>query len=176
MTDRKLDRLCESYLMALDQSDYDALEELWEQAGLNPDLEAAFHELNAELNRLDAAEGLAQDTTAITEAVQKYLPKAKLDESTGPVTLADVAAELFRNPPPAWPSVLHAFNESLRTRTDEVPDTKSLTALLTWAATQPGNASEVYWRAFRDRAMLLTAARDPEIGLAARTAKPKGSS
>jgi len=175
MTDRESDRVCDEYLIAVAEEDFDTLERIWDLAGLHPELEAALHELNVELRQQDVEATVARDTMAIEDAVRTHLPAARIDEAkTGPVTLADVAAELFREPPPQWAAELHAFNESLRNNPSEVPETKSLTKLLAWAQSEFRTIPSAYWSAFREVAIRLKASRsDAEYGLAARSAKPR---
>ena len=177
MTNRELDRWTAEYLDAFDTFDVLELERIWEYASHEPQLEAALLDLHVALE--EEAEELEQQTTqsAITLAVEKHLPSAEIVRPIqGPVTVADVADELFRHPPDRLNADAHAMNDRLRTSREPLPENLGITQLVIWAETKYGPAAREYWKAFRVAAHKLELRQATEIAyqLAARTAtKPE---
>lgn len=164
------------YLDALERDDQDALDALWSQAANDPDLLAAFHDINAGLVEDAQARDQVAVEAAVAAAVEKHLPSAEiLNPETGPVTVADVAAELFRHPPDRLPAEAHALNERLRSAPDPLPADLGLEALIAWAEPNFGPAPARYWEAFRAVALKARMRRtaDTEFQLAARKTAPK---
>ena len=178
MSDHDLDRICDEYLAALENLDHDALDRLLSLAGSNPDLALAFDELNDELNRLDAAEEATQAMAAVTDAIQTHLPTAEIAKPrSGPVTLAEAADLLFRQPPAQLPAETHRLNETLRSAATAIPTDLNLPKLIAWLEPLYGSAPKAYWKALYEAAMQLELRRasQPEYQLAARRV-PGGSS
>jgi hypothetical protein len=175
-TDRRLwlDLTAARYLDAVERADFDAQEELWQLAATDPDLEAAFHEVHADL----VAEQEATIAAAVSAAVEQHLRSAEvIKPSAGPVTVADVADELFRHTPDRLPAVAHALNDRLRTAADPLPPDLGLSKLTAWAEARYGAAPPEYWAAFRQAALKvrMRATADTEFQLAARrTPRPEG--
>jgi hypothetical protein len=165
------------YLEALEADDQDALDQLWIEAENDPDLVAAFEEVHAGLLEEDATNATA--TAVISDAVEKHLTSAEIVRpATGPVTVADVARELFQHTPPGLSAESHQMNERLRSASDELPENLGLPALVAWAEAKFGAAPEAYWKAFRQAAIKvrMRANSDVEYQLAARrTKRPEGS-
>src|SRR4029078_469930 len=100
-----LDLAAARYLAALERDDFDAMAEIWQLALADHELEALLHEVHAGLLDEQAHEAAAAATAALTTAVEKHLPSAEIIRpSTGPVTVADVANELFRHTPDRLPA------------------------------------------------------------------------
>lgn len=171
MTDRndqrRLDRLALQYLAALDAADFDAVAALWHEAETDADLADALHALNAEL----ADDARRAEVSAVAAAVAAHLPSAEVARpAAGPVTVADVAAELRRRPPARMPAAVHALTDRLTAADDALPDDLALPKLIAWAEARYGAAPAGYWDAFRDAALLVRLRREAaaEYQLAAR--------
>ena len=94
----------------------------------------------------------------------------------GPVTVADVADELFRHTPGRLNADAHALNDRLRTSREPLPVELGLSKLIAWAEAKYGPGALEYWRAFRVAALKLELRQgaETEYQLAARTApKPE---
>jgi hypothetical protein len=175
MTDRDIDRLTAAYLDALDRRDFDAIDRIWDRAATDPDLERSLHELHATLDVEDECDAEQRVAVAVTEAVERHLPSAEVVQpASGPVTVADVADELFRHTPDRLPAEAHALNEKLRSARVQLPDDLGLSKLIAWAEAKFGAAPPEYWKAFRQAAIKLELRRaaDAEYRLAARPVPP----
>ena len=170
-TDRSLwiDLTAARYLAAVERDDFETQIELWRAAETDPELEAAFHDIHVGL----LAEQDEGTTTAIESAAEKHLTSGEVVRPAGgPVTVADVADELFRYAPDRLPAEAHALNERLRAAAEPLPADLGLTKLAAWAEAKFGTASPAYWKAFRAAALKLElrAAARTEYQLAARAA------
>lgn len=160
------------YLDALERCDEAELQRLWQLAETDPELLTAFQEIHAGL--LEEIE--AETVGAVAVAAQVHLPSAEiLRPATGPVTVADVADELFRHTPDRLPAEAHALNERLRSATEPIPTDLGLPKLITWAEAKFGKATEEYWKAFYQAVIKLDLQRaSAEYQIAARKAsKPE---
>ena len=170
------------YLDALDAADVNALAELWEQAARNPQLEQVLAELT---DGLAAEEGLSPtweiDAARVRTLLHEHLPSAFATEvEVPPLTVRDVAARLQ-----ADSALSGRFGESDRAAncrlladTTPIPDELGLPHFEKWQTTLGVRAGAVYWRAFRQAAVLLAMGRCQQAGelAAARRAgrTPKG--
>ena len=177
MTDREIDRLAEQYLVAIYNEDFSTIERIWEIAAFDTPLEDALHELHVAVDADDLERETAAATHAITNAVQSHLKSAEIvTPSTGPVTVGDVARELFLHPPDRLAAEAHQLNQTLETSREVLPEELGLTKLIAWAEGQFGPAPSDYWKAFRLAALKLERRRGSaiEYQLAARRApKPE---
>ena len=173
MTNRELDRWTAEYLDAFDAFDVAELERIWEYASREPQLEAALLDLHVALEA--EAEELEQQTaeSTIVSAVEKHLPSAEIVRpGNGPVTVADVADELFRHAPDRLNAEAHALNDRLRASHDPLPENLGITKFVAWAEGKYGPGAMEYWKAFRIAALELEQRQgtNTEYQLAARTA------
>jgi hypothetical protein len=164
------------YLDALERADEAALESLWASAAADPELLAAFRDIHAGL----LEEQAVRNTAALSAAVEQHLPSAEVVRpATGPVTVADVADELFRHTPDRLPAEAHQLNERLRQSPEPLPPDLGLSKLTAWAEAKYGAAPPAYWKAFREAAIKarMRASADAEFQLAARRTKsrPEGA-
>ena len=166
-----LDRAAERYLDALDREDFDAMASVWELAGTNPELERLLDALHVGL--LDDQSHAS--TAALEAAVERHLPSASIIRATaGPITVAEVADELFRHAPDRLPAAAHALNERLRHSREPLPADLGLFPLADWAEATFGTAPAEYWKAFRQAALKvrMRANSEADFRLAARRGKP----
>jgi hypothetical protein len=173
----RLDLAAARYLEALERDDFDTTAALWQLALADPDLEAALREVHAGLLEEQAHTAIAAAEAALTAAVQTHLPSAEiLAPVAGPVTVGEVAAELFWNAPNRLPAAAHLFNERLRASREPLPPDLALPELTAWAEAVFGPGPADYWKAFRQAAVKLELRRaaEAEYQLAARRApKPE---
>jgi len=173
----RIDLAAARYLEALERDDQDTLDELWAQAANDADLVAAFEQIHAGLLEEDAEKVTADATAAIADAAEKHLTSGEVVRpTTGPVTVGDVARELFHHTPGGLPADAHQMNERLRLYQDELPENLGLSSLVAWAEAKFGPAPAEYWKAFRQAAIKLDLrqAAESEYHLAARSApKPE---
>ena len=164
------------YLDALERGDESTLASIWGQAANDFDLLAALNDINVGLVEEERSRANAAVECAVTAAVEKHLPSAEIVRpATGPVTVADVANELFLHTPDRLPADAHALNERLRAATHELPADLGIASLVAWAEPIFGPAPAEYWDAFR-RAALKVRMRhtaDTEFQMAARRTSPK---
>lgn len=173
-TQRRLDRLAMHYLDAVDAGDLDAVAALWEQAESDADLAEALHALNAEL----AAEADRTAAATVAAAAEAHLTSGEVvHPAAGPVTVGDVATDLFRHAPDRLPPEAHALNATLRASAEPLPADLGLSKLTAWAEAKFGPAPAGYWAAFHAAALKVEMRRASavEFQLAARSApKPGG--
>lgn len=177
MNDRELDRLTEEYLAALAAADDQTLDRLWEAAALDPELERALLDIEAALDDDDREQESKAAETLIADSVAAHLPSAEIIRpSTGPVTVGDVARELFLHTPDRLPAAAHAFNEKLRTAAIPIPSELGFSKFVAWAEAQFGRADERYWDVFYSALgkLELRASSEREFQLAARSAPKPG--
>jgi hypothetical protein len=170
--------LAARYQEALERDDHAALAALWELAAGDPELLAAFRQTHAGLiEELDKAES-QRVTDRVAELAEKHLIEAGVVRpATGPVTIADVAEELFRHTPDRLPAVAHELNERLRSDRDPMRTDLGLSDFVAWAEENYGSAPAEYWKAFRDAGIKLELRRAAEAEnyqLAARRAPKPG--
>lgn len=173
--DRKLwlDWQASLYLEALEKQDFEPQETLWALAAHDEELEAAFHETHEAILH----EREAEVSASIASAAEMHLTSGEvLKSKTGPVTVADVAEELFKHTPDRLDAEAHALNEKLRNRTEPIPVDLGVSSLSTWAESLFGSAGREYLIAFRQAAMKLQGQRasETEYQLAARQTKKPG--
>jgi hypothetical protein len=166
-----LDFMAARYLEAVERNDFDEQDRLWEIAGTDAELEEAFHQLHLAW----AGEAEQNLSSEIADSVTKHLRSAEIIRpNAGPVTVADLANEIFLRTPDKLPAEAHQLNEKLRQVHDVVPDDVGLNDFIAWIEERYGNGLREYWRAMHDASMKLDMQRSSEIALAARRAKPKG--
>ncbi len=175
----RLARLTARYLEALETDDFPTQAKLWKLAETEPALTAAFQQVHADLAEEQAEAESATVTAVIAAAVEQHLPSAEIvTPAIGPVTVADVATELFRHPPGQLSAAAHSLNEKLRLSQDPLPADLGLSKLVAWAEAKFGTAPAEYWKAFRQAAIKLELRRASaeEYQLAARSAprRPEG--
>jgi hypothetical protein len=168
-----LDLAAARYLEALERDDFDTMADVWQLTLVDPELEAVLRETHAGL----IEEGERAAAGVLTAAVETHLPSAEiLRTAAGPVTVADVADELFRHTPDRLPAEAHLLNERLRASGEPLPADLGLSKLTAWAEAKFGQAPAEYWKAFRQAAVKLELRRaaEAEYYLAARPApKPE---
>ena len=178
-TNRRLqiDLTTARYLDALERDDFDAMSAIWQQAAKDTELATILREVHAGLIEEQTTEAVSVTQAALTFAVEANLRSAEIVRaSADPVTVADVAEELFRHAPDRLPAEAHLLNERLRASREPLPEHLGLSKLIAWAEYKFGPAPPEYWKAFRQAAVKLELRRaaSAEYHLAARPApKPE---
>jgi hypothetical protein len=179
MTERenqlRLDRLAMDYLAALETGDFDGLAVLWDQAEHDDELDAMLHGLNAEVAAQQDAQENEALAGAVIDVIEQHLPSAEIVRpAKSPVTVAEVAEQLRRHPPPGLTADDLQINDALRQVTGEIPAELGISQVVRWGD-QFGSAPEVYWRAFRQAALKLRLQRqaETEYRTAARSTQTK---
>ena len=175
----RTDLAAAAYLDALDRDDADEQARLWHQAAADPALAAALREVHAGLLEEAATAEEATARAAVARAADAHLTSGDVVRpAAGPVTVGDVADDLFRHTPDRLPPEAHALNAALRGSGEPLPADLGLSRLTAWAETKFGPAPAGYWAAFRAAALRLELRRAAaaEYALAARSApKPGGA-
>lgn len=173
-TQRRLDAIAMRYLTAVEAGDLDTIGTLWLEAETDVELGEMLHNLNAELVSEYDAEETAKVAGAIESAIEKHMPSAEVVRPhSGPLTVAEVAEHLRRNPPRGMTTDDLKANDLLRASTEVVPAELGLMKVVSWGR-KFGSASEGYWEAFREAALLLRMRRESaeNYQMAARPTKP----
>lgn len=171
----RIDLAAAAYLDALVRDDPETQARLWGQAAADPGLLAAFREVHAGLLEENEAADRTAAGAAVARAAETHLASAEVVRPpAGPVTVGEVADELFRHTPDRLPPEAHALNAALRVSGEPLPADLGLWALREWAERTFGTAPVEYWKAFGEaaRKVRMRANSDAEYQLAARRAKP----
>ena len=164
--------LAARYLRAVESDDFDLQGSLWQLAEAEPELADLFQQVHDDLIAEQDAAETANVRAGIVDAVEKHLPSATVvRDPSGPVTFADVADELFRNPPIGLSNDAFRLNDELRSSGEPLPAELGLTALIAFAEAKFGAAPREYWRAFKLAALevrMRANSRTAEYQLAAR--------
>ena len=163
------------YLEALERDDDAILAALWDAAASDHELLAAFEDIHSGLVE-EQVEEAAKITEGLVSYLNEHLNEAEIVRTpVGPVTVADVADELFQYPPHRMPATAHQLNERLRSARNPLPIDLGLPKLVAWAEATFGPGSAEYWKAFREAAIKVRMRRnaDHEFQLAARQTKPR---
>lgn len=174
MTDHDYDVSAMRYLAAVEAEDFAAIAEMWTQAERDSQLAAMFHELHAEL----AATSGDRVEASVVATIEKLLPSAIVERPVAKLmTVAEVAEQLRRHPPAGLTLDDLRTTDTLLASTEPVPATLGLAETVEWGRTF-GSASDAYWKAFRDAALLLRMQRESHAHnwqMAARPAKRTGA-
>jgi hypothetical protein len=171
---RRLDLISMKYLAAVEAGDFDALSALWLDAQNDPELGEMLHGLNAEIvAEQDAAEAVSSKA-AIESVIEKHLPSAEIIRpESGPLTVAEVAEHIRKNPPSGVTADDLKLNDALRASSEAVPRELGTAQVVAWGR-RLGVAQETYWKAFRQAALVLRMRRESaeNYQMAARPTKP----
>jgi hypothetical protein len=173
----EIDLAAAHYFDALQREDFDAMADMWQRALLDPELHSVIRQVHAGLIEEHAREERAPASSVLSAAVETYMPSAEIvHHKLGPVTVAEVAEELFRHTPDQLPAAAHVLNERLRTAPEGLPEELGLAPLTAWAEKRFGKAPPEYWKVFRQAALKLELRRaaEAEYQLAARRAPKSG--
>lgn len=172
---KRLDRLAMTYLTAVDAGDFDAIDALWIEAVGDAALSDMLHRLNAHLAAEQDADQQAAVADQVVAAIAAHMPSAEvIRPASRPLTVADVAEHLRRNPPRGLTADDLRINDELKKSEEPLPADLGVARVVAWGR-RFGNAPEPYWRAFRAAALKLLMRQESaeNYQMAARPAKPK---
>ena len=172
---QRLDRLAMKYLTAIDAGDFDVIDALWLQAEQDAELAEMLHALHAEVVASQEAASQAAINKEVVAAIEKHMPSAEvIRPASGPLTVAEVAEHIRKNPPRGLTTDDLILNDVLRASAEAVPAELGISQILGWSR-RFGAAPEAYWKAFRVAALKLRMQRESAEShqMAARPSKPK---
>ena len=177
MSDRnhELDSIVIRFLSALEDGDFETVEQVWSAAASDPELETALTDAAGELAAEYDREFHEHAGSMLETTVRAAMPTAEvIRPATGPVTIAEVADHICRTGAPGLNAVDLVLNDALARIEDPVPEHLGLSSVIAWGA-RYGVAPDSYWRLFRQSALSLRLRRESETEyrLAARPGRPK---
>jgi len=171
----RIDMLSARYLAAVESDDFEVQNAIWELAETNEELTEAINDIQEGL----LEELREQESRTIERSVTTAMPSAVIvRESSGPVTVGDVAEELFYNAGNSLAADSYVWIETLRSSAEPLPEDLKLSKLTAWAESKFGNAPAGFWKVFHQGVLKLEQRRasETEYALAARRApKPEGT-
>jgi hypothetical protein len=147
------------YVRALDESDLETVAAILDSALHDADLDAAIIEINLtvqEEEQLTPSAGAAEIVRSLLRKHLAHTVEADAGDET-PVTVAEVAARLKSER--RVPFTDQEVNDRLLTVSRPLPAWLSIQAVKEMATELGATATERYWRAFRDAAIMLNMAR-----------------
>ncbi len=152
---QRLDHIALLYLTAIEVGDIDQIDSIWKQAERDTELAEMLHELNAESVKADEEAENANAEEQIAATLAQHLPSAEVIRPVSdPVTVAQVAEYLRKNPPAGLTGDDLRLNDLLRATNDSLPAELGVPQVLAWGR-RFGTAPEAYWKAFRTVALKL---------------------
>ena len=144
------------YVQALDQGDMDSVAAVLRDALYDPELSRIIAEVNLAYQEEERLTPIADDAHLVRELIRKHLLsafEAEEPEDETPLTVGQVAARLQadRRVPPADQEA----NRRLLGSSTPLPAWLSVQAVRQLAKELGVTASERFWRAFRDTAIML---------------------
>lgn len=157
--DQERDRAVDRYIQALDQGDLETIAVLLEQAAHDPELDRLIHETNDALYIEAGLDMFATDAEQVRLLARQNLPSAFVDEtsieaeSERPLTVGEVVDRLQADR--QIPATDLETSRALRESRLEVPDELTTRTIGELAKRIGITASERFWRAFRETAIML---------------------
>lgn len=143
------------YVQALDQGDMEGVTAVLRDALYDPELSRIIAEVNLAYQEEEQLTPIADDALLIRELIRKHLPSAfEADQPDDtPLTVGQVAARLQADC--RVPSADQEANQRLLDSSMPLPAWLSVQAVRQLAKELGVIASERFWRAFRDTAIML---------------------
>lgn len=157
--DQERDHAVDRYIQALDQGDIETIAVMLEQAAHDPELDRLIHETNDAFYIEAGLDMLTTDAEQVRQLAWQYLPSAFVDEaeieaaSERPLTVGEVVVRLQADPQLSATDL--AATQVLRESHLEVPDELTTRTVGELARRIGISASERFWRAFRETAIML---------------------
>lgn len=167
------EKLIYRYVQALDQGDLDQVADILEQSMNDPELDRAITEINLAIEVEEGLSSLAVDAEKVGNIARKHLhAPAEADTiEDKPLTVGEVAARLKSDR--RVPFVDIEANERLLTISHPLPAWLSIQAVKQLAGELGVTASDRFWLAFHDTAVMLSMGRSHQTQLLA--ARPESS-
>lgn len=162
------------YVSALDKGNLDDVLVVLEEATEDPILDRMIVEINQAIEQEEGLTPFAKDAQLVRTLVEKHFDNFQLAESDDrPITVGDVAARMQadRNVPVS-DQVVH---KELVRLAIPLPKFLNIQAIRKLASNLQVNASEKFWRVFRDTAIMMGIGRGQARMAAARKQKARKS-
>jgi hypothetical protein len=153
------------YLDALETGDIDAVEALWAQAAVSPELEQLLCDVSDGLaDELGLGRDWKADVRWLKDLVRRHFPSDQ--EAPASLTAGSVAARLQGDITllAGLPDSDREANAALLASTSPVPASLGLRVLEQWVGGLGVSASARYWKEFRKVAVLLAMGRTQRVG------------
>lgn len=148
----KLELFAANYRDAIVQDDFDAQASLLDYANTLPGSTERVLEIHAELE----ADAESAELRRIATAVEKHIPSGTvMTAQRGPITVGQVATALLRELPGGWDKEKQAINDSLKARTEPLPEAMGLLDVTAWLVKEFGTVPDGYPKLFRQVAHKL---------------------
>jgi hypothetical protein len=155
------------YVQALDQSDLETIATILDLAVNDPELDRAIIEINQHIEEEENLTSFAEKAEIVRNLVRTHLPSAFEPNKPvdSPLTVGEVAARLKAEQ--LVPFTDQEANEQLLNVSHPLPAWLNMQAVQQLAVGLQVTASERYWRAFRDAAIMLGMGRSHQSQLLA---------
>lgn len=157
--DQERDRAVDRYIQALDQGDLETIAVMLEQASHDPELDRLIHETNDAFYIEAGLDMLTTDAEQVRLLARQHLQSAFVDEtaieaaSERPLTVGEVVDRLHADRQLSATDL--DTSRALRGSRLEVPDELTTQTVGDLAKRIGMTASERFWRAFRETAIML---------------------
>lgn len=149
------DRTIHLYVQAMDQGDIDTIIRILEMAMDDHELDHAIAEINLAIEEEEMLSPLANDAQLVRDLIDKYLPSSKpidLAEQEA-LTVRDVAAQMqAKHNVPVADQQAH---QELLGKSIELPGWLSIQEIKRLAHELQIQASDRFWKSFRDTAIMM---------------------
>jgi hypothetical protein len=166
-------KLIQRYISALDNGNFDDVMIVLEEASKDSVLDQMIVEINRAIEQEEELTPFAKDAYLVRDLVQTHFDPIEILEDERQITIADVAArmQVDRKVPLADQEI---HKQLLRLATP-LPEILNIQAIRKLASNLQINASEKFWRVFRDTAIMLGIGRGQARMAAARKQKENKS-
>jgi hypothetical protein len=173
----RYERAALEYVEAYDRDDFEALAELWQAAESDGQLERLLCELNDGLLHESGVQVEEPAREKVLQLLQSTMPSAFAAAEDGSIAVADVAAAIATDRVTflRLSTADREANAALMALRTPVPAKLDGPALLAFKTELPVAATNHYWRAFQQAALLLRLSRGGGGRAAARQARPPRS-
>lgn len=162
------------YIAAMDRGDAEGVAAILEMALDDPELDGMISEVNEAYEEEEGLTPTARDAEVVRDLVEKHFASAFEDEEaeTAPLEVRHVASRLERDP--RVPSADREANSSLRDVSVPLPRRLDRLGMERLKRDLGLEASERFWRRFKDVAVVMEIGRTDSLGrLAAREEKER---
>jgi hypothetical protein len=157
------------YVTALDNGNLDDVLSILDEATQDPILDQMIIEVNQAIEQEEGLTTFANDAKLVRDIIQTYFDHPEIPEDERPLTVGEVAAQMqVDRKVPVSDQEIH---KRLLKVTTPLPDTLNVQAIRRLARLLKINASEKFWRVFRDTAIMLGIGRGQAQMAAARKQK-----
>lgn len=162
------------YVTALDNGNFDDVLIVLEEATKDPILDQMIVEVDRAIEQEEGLSQFAKDANFVQDLVQKHFNNVELPEDDRQITVSDVAARMQADR--SVPTSDQEIHRHLLKLTTPLPEILNIQAIRRLASNLQIDASEKFWRIFRDTAIMLGIGRGQARMAAARKQKQHKSS